>query len=100
MERVHSVALEAADLNGLAIVAMHDAGAFAEDIDGADAGATGTEEIRVENCERGAAQVAGGDFFDEARNVDVGGTGGGAGRIEAEEAAVGFDRCLLIRKRR
>ena len=40
-------------------------------------------------CAR-AAQIAGGDLLDEARHVDVRGAGRGAGRIEAEQAAVGF----------
>ena len=90
MKCVHGEALQAADLDGLLVVAMHDAGAFAQHFDGADAGTTGAQDVGIENGVRRAAQVAGGDFLDEARHVDVGGAGGGAGRIEAVEAAIGF----------
>ena len=67
---------------------MEDAGAFAEYVDGADARATGAEDVGVEDAEGGAAQVAGGDALDEAGDIDVCGAGGGAGRVEAVEAAV------------
>ena len=49
MEVIHRATLQTSDFDGLAIVAVHNAGAFAEDLDGADSGATGTEEIGIEN---------------------------------------------------
>ena len=87
---LHGVALQAADFDGLLIVAMHHAGAFAQDVHGTDAGATQAEDVGIENGLRGAAQIAGGDLLDEARHVDVGGAGRGARSIETVEAAVGF----------
>ncbi len=88
--RLHGEALQAADRDGLLVVAMQHAGAFAEDIDGAGAGAALAENVGFEDGARGAFEVVAGDLLDEARDVDVGGAGGGAGRIEAVEAAVGF----------
>ena len=87
---LHRVALQAADFDGLLVVAMHHAGAFAEDVHGADARAAQAEDVGVENGLGGAAQVAGRDLLDEARHVDVGGAGRGARGIEAVEAAIGF----------
>ncbi len=87
---LHRVALQAADFDGLLVVAMHHAGAFAEHVHGADARAAQAEDVGIENGLGGAAQVAGRDLLDEARHVDVGGAGRGAGGIEAIEAAVGF----------
>ena len=87
---VHGVALERTDLDGFAVVMVEDAGAFAEDLDGAGAGAGGAENVGVENGLGRAVEIVGGDFFDEARDVDVGGAGLHAGRVETEEAAVGF----------
>ena len=54
------------DLDGLAIVAVHDASAFAEHLDRAGARATAAQNVGVENAQRRAAQVAGGDALDEA----------------------------------
>jgi hypothetical protein len=89
-EGVHGVTLQTADFDGLLVVAMIDAGTFAENIHGTDARATGAENVGVEDGKRGAAEIALGDLFDEARNVNVGGTGRGAGSVEAVEAPVGF----------
>ena len=79
-----------ADSDGLLVVAMQDAGAFAEDIDGTGARAAFAEDVGVEDGLRGAFEVVAGDLLDEARDVDVRGAGGGAGRVEAVEAAIGF----------
>ena len=40
VEGIHGEALQAGDLDGLLVVAVHDAGAFAENVDGA-----GTEQL-------------------------------------------------------
>ena len=92
IEVVHGVALQAADFDRLLVVAMHHAGAFAQHVHRTDARAAQAQNIGVENGLRRAAQIAAGDLLDEARDVDVGGAGGGAGRVEAVEAAVGFAR--------
>ena len=88
VEVVHRVALQKGDFDGLAVVVVEHACTFAEHLDGACAGAGAAENVGVEDGLRRALQVAGGDLFDEARHVDVGGAGLHAGRIEAEEAAV------------
>ena len=62
----------------------------AKHVHGTHAGATEAEDIGIENGLRAAAQIAGGDLFDEARDVDLGGTGGGAGSVETVQAAVGL----------
>ena len=95
VEAVHGVALQPAYLNGLLVVAMVDAGAFAEDVNGADAGATRAENVGFKNSLRGTGEISLRDLLDEARNVDVRGASGGAGRVEAVEAAVGFDKGFL-----
>ena len=50
---------------------MHHAGAFAKHLNRASTRTAAAEYIGVENAQRGAAQVAGGDALDEAGNVDV-----------------------------
>src|SRR5271154_3129297 len=70
---------------------LHDARPFAKHGDRADAGAAGSEDVRFEDRQRRAAEIARGDLLDEARNVDVGRAGRSAWRVEAVEAAVGFD---------
>jgi hypothetical protein len=79
---------------------MKDAGAFAEDIYGAGAGAAFTHDVGFQDRLCGAFEVIAGDLFDEPRDVNVRGAGGGAGCIEAVEAAVGLgDGCGLIEAR-
>ena len=79
---------------------MHHARAFAQHIHRAHARAAQPQNVGVQNGQRRAAQVAGGDLLDEARHVDVGGAGRRAGRVEAVEAAVGFgQRGLRIERR-
>ena len=86
----HRVALQTADLDGLLVVAMHHAGAFAKDVHGTHAGATEAEDVGIENGLGGAAQISGGDLLDEARHVDVGGAGRGTRSVETVQAAVGL----------
>ena len=91
MEGVDGVALELGDLDGRAVVAVHDAGAFAEHFNGTDTGTAAGEDVGFQDFAGGAAQVAGGDALDEAGDVNVGGAGGHAWGVEAVEAAVGFN---------
>jgi hypothetical protein len=95
-ERVHGVTLEAADFDGQLVVAMVNARAFTENIDGTYTGAAGAEDVGVENGERGATQIALRDFFDETRNINVRRAGGDAGRVETVKAAVGFGEGGLL----
>src|SRR5205814_10611579 len=70
-----------------------------EDIYRAHPAATQAQDIGVQDRQRRAAQVAARDLLDEARHIDVGGAGVGAGRVEAEQAAGGFHHRLLARER-
>lgn len=92
---VGGVALEAADLHRIALEVEDDAGAFAEDFRGADAGAACAEDVRGEDRAGGAGEVAVGDFFYERGDVDARGAGHDAGGVEAEEAAVRLNERLL-----
>src|SRR6516165_1852172 len=92
--------LQAANLDGLLVVAMVDAGPFAQDVHRTDTGTAGAEDVGVQDGKGRAAQIALRDFLDEARDVDMGGAGSGAGGVEAVEAAIGFDaRGLGIERR-
>ncbi len=95
VEGLHGEALQVADLDGLVVVAMQDAGAFTEYLHRADAGATDGEDVGGEDGFGGAAEVSGRDLFDEARDVDVSRTGRGTGGIEAVEAAVRLHHSTL-----
>ena len=67
---------------------------------GQAARATAAQNVGIEDAQRRTAEIAGGDALDEAGNVDVGGAGSGAGRVETVEAAIGLDRGSLRRERR
>src|ERR1700760_4394076 len=82
MKDIHGVTLQQRNLDRVAIVSVHDAGAFAEHFDRAGPRTTAPQYIGVENAQRRTAQVAGGDALDEARDIDVRGTGRGAGRVK------------------
>jgi hypothetical protein len=100
IEMLHGVTLQKADGDGLVVDVVINAGAFAEDLNGADARTTQAENIGVENCFGGPEEVAGGDFLDEARDIYMRGAGAGARRIKAEQAAVGFRHGCLRTERR
>ena len=100
VERVHGEALQPCDLNGLFVVAVHHAGAFAQDLDRASAGAAGAKDVGVQDGAGGSGQVAAGDLLDKTGNIDMRGASRGAGRIEAVEAPIGFgDRGLPVQRR-
>ena len=83
IEMIHRVALQPADLDGLLVVAMHHASAFAQAHPrGRRASNSAREYSQSRIVSRGAAQISAGDFLDEARHVDVRRAGGGAGRVE------------------
>ena len=91
-ERVHGEALQAADSDGLLVIAVRrtQAPSQSTSLSRAGAGAAFAEDIGVENSARGALEVVGGDLLDEARDVDVRWAGGGARSVETVEAAIGF----------
>jgi hypothetical protein len=99
-EGVHGITLQSANFDGLLIVTVIDASAFAENVHRTDTGTTGAKDVGVEYGESGAAQIALRDFLDEARNVNVRGAGSDARRVETIEATIGFGEGGLIVERR
>ncbi len=83
---LHRVALQAADFDGAAAVRMQHARAFAKHVYWTNAGAAKSEDVGIKDGVGRTFQIAGGNFLDEARNVDVGGTGAGARGVVTEEA--------------
>src|SRR5439155_13804553 len=79
---------------------VEDACAFAQRIYGTHAPATHAEDVGVENVLGAATHVRGRDLLDERRDVNVGRTGARAGRVETEQAAVGFYLGVVRRERR
>ena len=67
---------------------------FAQHLGRADARAHAAQRVGFEDGARRAAQVAVGDAADEGRHVDAGRAGGDAGRVEAVQAALGFEQRL------
>ena len=88
---VHCVTLQAADFDGLLVIAVIDAGAFAENVHGADTGAAGAQNVGVEDGECCPAQIALCDFLDEAWDFDMRRAGRSTRCVEAVKTAVGFD---------
>ena len=93
-------ALQAADLDGAALRCLAHAGPFAEVFRRADPGAHRTHDIGIEDGLRGRYRLAVGDLANEERYVDRGRAGRNAGRIVAEEAALGGDPRLVWIERR
>ena len=91
---VHRDPLERADRHRTVERDAH-AGALAQALDRADAGARAAERVRGQDRPSAAVEVAGGDGADEPGHVDAGGARRDTRRVEAEEAAGGFlARCL------
>ncbi len=82
-------ALQAADLDRLALGRLAHAGLFAQGFGRADAGAHAAEDVLLPDRLRGSLCRAGGDLADEEGDVDGGRAGRHAGRVIAEIAAVG-----------
>ena len=100
VQRVHREALQARNLDRLLIEAVHHAGAFAQNLHRAGAGAACAQNIGVENGAGGPRKIAAGDLLNKARNIDMRRTCAGAGRIEAEEATIGlWNRSLFVERR-
>src|SRR5437773_834215 len=97
---VGGMALQQGDLDRLLVAVIQHARPLAQHFHGAGARAGMAERVGFENDARRAAQVAGRDLLDESRNVDVGGTGLGAGRIVTEQALVGLEQRVVWSERR
>jgi hypothetical protein len=98
---IDGIPLQSSDFDGLLAFFVHHAGAFAENLGGANTAATFSQNICFQNDSRGATNVSGHDALDEPRNIDVGRTSDRARRIEAIEAARGLDgRLPRIHRRR
>ena len=92
---IHRISLKPADHNRLVILAQH-ASAFAKLLHRAHTSAGCSQQVGLENCPGGPDQVIRSDFLDEARDVDVSGTGVGARCVVAIQTAVGFDQCFVL----
>ena len=92
---VGGMTLKPADLDRILFQVEHHAGAFAEHLRGADAGAARPEHVGLEDRPGGPGQVVGGDLADERGNIDPRGAGHDARSVETEEAATRLDSCLL-----
>ena len=93
-------ALQSSDLDRRLVLAVHHARGLAEHLDRANAGATGSEDVLLEEGQGCRAGVACCDLGNEGGNIDVGRTGDGAGggRVYAAalQAEVGLDERLLF----
>src|SRR5215469_1910730 len=97
---LHRKPLQPAYFYWLLVVPVHHARAFAQHVHGADARATQTQNVGVENGHRRAAEIAARDFLDEARHVDVGRASQSTRGVEAEQAPIGLgERGLVIQGR-
>ena len=84
--------LQRADRDGLRILVVAHACAFAQDLGRTHAGTHPAERIRRQDVGRGALQVAVADLADEARDVDLRRAGLHARRVVAVVAAAGGGR--------
>src|SRR5579872_374301 len=100
VEAIHRMALQSPDLDGRLVIAVHNAGAFAQHVDRTYARTAKAKNIRIQNRHCRAAQVPGGYLLNEARHIDMGGASRHARRVVAKQAAVCFHHCLLARERR
>ena len=100
---VARIALEAADLDRLAPLVLENAGAFAEELDRADARARSAEQVLGEDDPGGAGRVVPGDRGDELRHGDTGRARGHARGLRvgpaAFEAPVGLHERLGVLER-
>lgn len=97
---VGGIALQGADLDGLALGLHPHAGALAQVLGRADPRADPAKDVLVKDGQRRRIRGAGRNLADEQRNVDAGGAGGDARRVIAEIAAIGCDTGLIGIKRR
>ena len=99
-EMIGGIALQRADIDRLVLAGHAHAGALAQDLGRADPRAGAAEDVLLEDGDRRALHIAGGDLADEAGNVDAGGAGLDAGRVVAEVAAARIDQRLARLERR
>lgn len=93
-QRVHRVTLQAANRHRLALLRVAHAHRLAQVLGRADPRAHAAQRVGFQNGAGRAAQVAVGDALDERRHLNVGRAGGGAGRVVAIQAALGFQHGL------
>ena len=92
--RIHRMALQAPDLDRLALLGGANASLFAQFFGRADPGAGAAQRVGLQNRPCSTAQVVVGDASDEAGHINAGRAGGHAGCVEAVQAAFGLDQCL------
>ena len=100
VKTVHGIALQPPDLDGLPVVPLHHAVAFAQHVHRAHSRATQSENVGIENGQRGAAQIAARYLLDKARHIDMRRARRRARRVETEQAAVGLGQSGLRIERR
>ena len=99
-EMVGRVTLKRADIDRLILGQVAHACLLAQDFRRADSRAGAAENVLLEDRDRRALDIAGGDLAHECRDIDAGGAGLDAGGIVAEIAAAGIDeRPLGIQRR-
>ena len=99
-QRISGKALQAANLNRLALGHFAHAGLFAQGFRRTDPRAHTAHDVLRKNRLGRRIGRASGDLADEERNVDGGRTGRHAGRIMAEIAAIRRYACLMGIQRR
>jgi len=97
---VGRIALQPADLDGLALGGGAHTGFLAQGLGRAHAGAHAAQDILRKDGLSSPLGIAGHDLADEQRNVDGGRAGLHAGRLVAEIAAVALDQRLVRTERR
>jgi hypothetical protein len=78
------------------VIRAEDASAFAQFLYRADTRTSSAQKVGFKNCRCRTHYVVSCDFFDEARDIDVSGTSVRTGRVITEQAAIGFNGCLVI----
>jgi hypothetical protein len=81
------------------IVAVHDAGPFAEHLYRASLGTTAAKNVGIKDAERGAAKVSRADALNESGHIDMRWTRSRARRVKTIQATIRFDDGSLRRKR-
>ncbi len=99
-DMIRRVALQQRDLDRRFVPVIQHAGSLTQHLYRTRARAGVAEGIRLEDHARRAAQIAGRNFLDEGRDVDVCRAGDGAGGVVTEEAFVRFEQRVIVRQRR
>ena len=100
MQRIHREPLEQCNLDRLLVISMHHAGSLAQHLHGTRPGATRAQNIRIEDGASRTGKVSTGNFFDEARHIDMRRARHGARRVKTIETSICFGHSSLPVERR